>query len=166
MSDIATLFRKLTTGVYVIGVSDGSAHDAFTAACVMQVSYQPLQLSLAINPEHASYKLLLAGRAWTVSVLRSDQIEWARRFGTETPQGTDKMHGVAWGSAGSGVPYLKEALAYFDCRMVADYAGGDHRIVLGRVVGGAVLATEARPLIYAETGNLDQSAALYPTSFT
>ena len=168
MNEIWTLFHTLTTGVYIVGVSDGSVRDAFTAASVTQVSYQPLLLSFAINPEHASYKLLLAGKGWTVSVLHRDQIEWARRFGTESPQGVDKMQGVKWESAGSGLPFLKEALAYFDCRLVAEYAAGDHRLVLGKVVAGAVLSAEpdAKPLIYADTGNLDQSAALYPASFT
>jgi flavin reductase (DIM6/NTAB) family NADH-FMN oxidoreductase RutF len=168
MNEIVTLFHTLTTGVYVVGVSDGAVRDAFTAASITQVSYQPLLLSLAINPEHASYKLLLAGKGWTVSVLRRDQIEWARRFGIQSPQGVDKMQGVKWESAGSGAPFLKEALAYFECRLVAEHAAGDHRIVLGQVVAGAVLMPEsnAKPLVYADTGNLDQSAPLYPTSFT
>jgi flavin reductase (DIM6/NTAB) family NADH-FMN oxidoreductase RutF len=168
VNDIATLFHKLTTGVYVIGVSDGSVRDAFTAAAVTQVSYQPLLLTLAINPEHASYKLLLAGKGWTVSVLRHDQIEWARRFGTEAPHSVDKMRGVTWAAAGSGLPYLKQALAYLDCTLMAEHPAGDHRLVLGKVIEGSVLAADrnAKPLLYADTGNLDHSAALYPSSFT
>jgi flavin reductase (DIM6/NTAB) family NADH-FMN oxidoreductase RutF len=168
MSEMVALFRTLTTGVYVIGVSDGSVRDAFTAASVTQVSYQPLLLAFAINPEHASYKLLLAGKAWTISVLHRDQIEWARRFGTPSAHGVDKMQGMQWGSTESGVPFLQQSLAYFDCRLEAEYAAGDHRILVGKVVAGAVLTSEAnaRPLIYADTGNLDQSAALYPVGFT
>jgi flavin reductase (DIM6/NTAB) family NADH-FMN oxidoreductase RutF len=135
---------------------------------VRTVSYRPLLLSLAINPQHASYELLLAGKAWTVSVLRENQIEWARRFGTQSAQGANKMRGVNWASTRCGMPYVDQALAYFDCKLVANHAAGDHRIVLGNVVGGAVLALEAgaKPLIYADTGNLDGSAALYPAGFT
>jgi flavin reductase (DIM6/NTAB) family NADH-FMN oxidoreductase RutF len=168
MADIVALFRKLTMGVYVIGVSDGAARDAFTAASIAFASYQPLLLSLAINPQHAAYQLLLAGNAWTVSVLGRDQIEWARRFGTGSAEGAEKMAGVKWGLAGSGAPYLEQALAYFDCRLIADHPGGDHRLLLGRVEGGAILRSDAesKPLIYADTGNLDKSAALYPSDFS
>jgi len=42
MSDsIAALFQRLTQGVYVVGVSDGQARNAFTAAWVMQASFNP-----------------------------------------------------------------------------------------------------------------------------
>jgi flavin reductase (DIM6/NTAB) family NADH-FMN oxidoreductase RutF len=57
-SEIHALFRRLSSGVYVIGVADGERRDAFTAAWVMQVSYDPLLLALSINPNHASYPIL------------------------------------------------------------------------------------------------------------
>jgi hypothetical protein len=37
--------------------------------------------------------------------------------------------------------------------------------VLGHVVGGRVLAAGTEPMRYADTGNLDGSAALYPATF-
>jgi flavin reductase (DIM6/NTAB) family NADH-FMN oxidoreductase RutF len=167
MNEVVALFRKISLGVYVIAVSDGRTQDAFTAASITQVSYEPLLLSLAINPEHASYKLLRAGEGWTVSVLRDDQMEWARRFGVRSLRDSDKMQGVRWARANSQLPFLEQALAYFDCRLVAEHPAGDHRVVLGRVIGGAVLTSDAgsKPLLYADTGDLDQSAALYPRHF-
>jgi len=43
MSDsLAALFQRLTQGVYVVGVAYGEARNAFTAAWVMQVSFNPL----------------------------------------------------------------------------------------------------------------------------
>jgi flavin reductase (DIM6/NTAB) family NADH-FMN oxidoreductase RutF len=165
MNNLFTLFRKLTMGVYVIGVTDGRQRDAFTAASVAHVSYRPLLLSLAINPQHASYELLLSSKAWTISVLARDQIELARQFGTPSHAGTNKMDDIQWLTAGSGAPYLARALAYFDCRLVGDFPAGDHRITVGQVTQGGVLNTAATALIYADTANLDQSAALYPPSF-
>lgn len=61
----------------------------------------------------------------------------------------------------TGAPLLPDALACFDCQAVSDVEAGDHRLVMVRVVDGAVLAPEAQPLIYAATGDLDQSADLY-----
>jgi flavin reductase (DIM6/NTAB) family NADH-FMN oxidoreductase RutF len=45
---IAALFQCLTQGVYVVGVANGEMRDAFTAAWVMQVSFDPLLLALSI----------------------------------------------------------------------------------------------------------------------
>ena len=43
MSDsIAALFQRLTQGVYVVGVAHADVRNAFTAAWVMQVSFDPL----------------------------------------------------------------------------------------------------------------------------
>lgn len=50
---IAALFQRLTQGVYVVGVAHGEVRKAFTAAWVMQVSFEPLLLALSINPHHA-----------------------------------------------------------------------------------------------------------------
>jgi flavin reductase (DIM6/NTAB) family NADH-FMN oxidoreductase RutF len=162
---ILDLFRKLTLGVYVIGVTDGCTRDAFTAASVTQVSYRPLLLSLAINPQHASYPLLSNGRTWTVNVLRADQTELARRFGTQSPPDSNKMAGMSWGTGRLGAPFLISALAYFDCKLLCEFPAGDHRIVVGSVIKGKVLADHARPLDYASTTDMDHSAALYPTEF-
>jgi flavin reductase (DIM6/NTAB) family NADH-FMN oxidoreductase RutF len=44
------LFQRLTQGVYVVGVAHEEARNAFTAAWVMQVSFDPLLLALSVNP--------------------------------------------------------------------------------------------------------------------
>lgn len=163
--EIVALFRHLTLGVYVIGVADGAVHDAFTASAVMQASYQPLILAIAINPDHASYPIMRAGRSFAISVLAQDQMELARRFGTSASLGANKMKGISWRSARRGAPILSEALAYFECAVHEDMPAGDHHVVFGHVLDGAVLNPGVAPLKYAETHNLDGSAALYPASF-
>ena len=47
----------------MVGVAHGEVRNAFTAAWVMQVSFDPLLLALSINPHHSSYGLLKEGRA-------------------------------------------------------------------------------------------------------
>jgi flavin reductase (DIM6/NTAB) family NADH-FMN oxidoreductase RutF len=74
---IAALFQRLTQGVYVVGVAHGEVRNAFTAAWVMQVSFDPLLLALSINPHHSSYGLLRDGRAFSVNVLKKGQLELA-----------------------------------------------------------------------------------------
>lgn len=53
-SSMADLFRRLTQGVYVVGVSAGDARNAFTAAWVMQASFDPLLLALSIGARQSS----------------------------------------------------------------------------------------------------------------
>ncbi|GAC1659210.1 MAG: hypothetical protein NVS4B3_27200 [Gemmatimonadaceae bacterium] len=162
MTEIVDLFRTLTYGVYVIGVARGRRHNAFTAAWVMQVSFDPLLVAVCINPEHASYALLREGRAFSVNVLRAGQLEIARHFGTRSGRAGDKLGTIAWRPARTGSPILVDALAYVECRVTRTVRSGDHRVVLGTVISGAILNGGAMPMTYRETGDMDGSRVLYP----
>lgn len=159
------VFRRLTNGLYVVGAAHGGQRDAFTAGWITQVSFDPLLLVLSVNPTHASYPILIASGAFAVSILRQGQLELARHFGTQSGREVDKLAGQRWQSAPGGAPVLSDALGYLECRVAGRYPAGDHELVLGQVLGGRVLAPDASPMTYAETGNLDGSAALFPSTF-
>jgi flavin reductase (DIM6/NTAB) family NADH-FMN oxidoreductase RutF len=165
MSSPAELFHTLSFGVYAVGVVQGERRDIFTAAWVMQTSFDPLLLALSINPTNASYELLHAGGSFTVNVLKQGQLELARRFGTRSGRREDKLAGIRWRPGRGGAPILEEALACFDCELSGRHAAGDHELVLGKVIDGMILDPEAVPLTYADTGDMDGSAALYPAGF-
>ena len=162
VDDVAGLFRRLTLGVYAVGVTDGQRRDAFTAAWIMQASFDPLILAVSINPANASYELLHATGSFTVNVLKQGQLELARRLGTRSGRNEDKLASLRSRPGRLGSPILEDALAYFECELMGRTRAGDHELVLGRVVDGKILDRDARPLIYAETGDMDGSSALYP----
>jgi flavin reductase (DIM6/NTAB) family NADH-FMN oxidoreductase RutF len=60
---------------------------------------------------------------------------------------------------------LIEALAYFDCELIHRCPAGNHELVIGRVVEGALLHPGALPLSYCETADMDGSSGLYPDPF-
>ena len=162
-SSIADLFNRVTLGVYVVGVARGETRNAFTAAFVMQASYDPLLLALSINPNHSSYRLLTEGRAFSVNVLKKGQLQLAAHFGG--PASADKLASMEWTPGQTGVPLLHQALAWFECQVVDEHPAGDHVVVLGRVINGRLLDSEAEPMIYRETGTMDGAAALFPDGF-
>jgi flavin reductase (DIM6/NTAB) family NADH-FMN oxidoreductase RutF len=164
MSDsIAALFQRLTQGVYVVGVAHGEARNAFTAAWAMQVSFDPLLLALSINPRHSSHALLKQGRAFSVNVLKKSQLELAAHFGR--PARADKLALTEWTPGRTGAPLLREALAWFECRLVGEYPAGDHVLMLGKVIDGKLLDSMAEPMAYRETGAMDGASALFPDYF-
>jgi flavin reductase (DIM6/NTAB) family NADH-FMN oxidoreductase RutF len=166
MSDSpASLFRCLTNGVYVVGVAHGGRSNAFTAAWITQVSFDPLLLALSINPEHASHALLRDSQAFAVSILKREQLNLARHFGTQSGRDSDKITGTRWRLGEVGAPVLLDSAAYLECRVKRIVAAGDHELVLGQVIGGTLLARDVDLLSYADTGDMDGSAELYPPSF-
>jgi flavin reductase (DIM6/NTAB) family NADH-FMN oxidoreductase RutF len=164
VADVADLFRRLTTGIYVIGVAEGDRRNAFTAAWLTQVSFDPLLLALSVNPEHFSYPLLVGGGGFVVNVLSRDQIDLARAFGVHSGRDEDKLSGMTWRPAASGAPILADVLAWLECRLHQRVPAGDHEIMLGRPVAGELVSPSATPLLYPDTGDLDGSRELYPPS--
>ena len=157
---IAALFKTLTQGVYVIGVANGEERNAFTAAWVMQVSFDPLLLALSINPQHSSYRLLKEGGAFSVNVLKHGQLDLAARFGD--PARDNALSDGDWTMGRIGLPVLRDGLAYFECRFLHECPAGDHALVVGKVVDGKLLDSRAKPLTYRDTGDLDGASALFP----
>ena len=164
MNDVAALFRRLTLGVYVVGVAHEQRRAAFTAAWIMPAAYDPPMLALSINPANACHPLLLAGGRFAVSVLGQQQIELARQFGTRSSRDVDKLEGIAWHAAAGGAPVLDAALAYLECELADHWPIADRDLVSARVTGGRVLEAAATPLRYADTGALDASDALFPAA--
>jgi flavin reductase (DIM6/NTAB) family NADH-FMN oxidoreductase RutF len=160
---IAALFQRLTQGVYVVGVAHGEARNAFTAAWIMQVSYNPLQLALSINSSHSSYRLLKEGRSFSVNVLKKGQLDLANHYGRSAR--TDKLVLTDWTSDRFGPPLLREGLAWFECQIVSEHPAGDHVLVVGRVTDGKLVDTEAEPMCYRDTGAMDGASTLYPGGF-
>jgi len=152
-----SLFKQISQGVYVIGVSDGIRQNAFTAAWVMQVSFKPPLLAISINPQSTSYQILKAGGICSINVLGQHQAKLAEHFGQSA---VDKMAGHQWQSAETGAPILSESLAYFDCKVSHYTEAGDHIIAICKVVTAAQL-NEGQPLLYKSTGDLDGSSQLY-----
>jgi flavin reductase (DIM6/NTAB) family NADH-FMN oxidoreductase RutF len=159
---IAALFKRLTQGVYVVGVAHGEMRNAFTAAWVMQVSYDPLLLALSINPSHSSYLLLKEGGLFSVNVLKKGQLDLANHYGR--PVHADKLALAEWTTDHMGPPLLRDALAWFECRVVSEHPAGDHVLVLGKVIDGKLLDPDAEPMFYRETGAMDGASTLFPDS--
>jgi flavin reductase (DIM6/NTAB) family NADH-FMN oxidoreductase RutF len=159
------VFRRLTTGVYVIGAAHGGRTSAFTAAWLTQVAFEPLLVALSVNTSNASFPLLKESGGFVVNVLHEGQLDLARHFGTQSGHEVDKLHDVRWRAGQFGAPVLSAAAAFLECRVTALHSAGDHVIVIAEVVDGAVLAENARPMRYDDTGNMDGSETLYPASF-
>jgi flavin reductase (DIM6/NTAB) family NADH-FMN oxidoreductase RutF len=160
--EVADFMQTISAGVYVIGVSDGRRTNAFTASSVVPVSFKPVIVAVAVGVDHASRPVLHAGRAFTINVLKRDQLALASHFGTVSGRTANKLADVRWRPGLSGAPILVDCLAYIECELASTVAAGDHELALGRVIEGGVLARDEPPLLYRETHNLDGARDLYP----
>jgi flavin reductase (DIM6/NTAB) family NADH-FMN oxidoreductase RutF len=78
------------------------------------------------------------------------------------PAGADKLARIERKTDRLGLPLLREALAWFECEVLDEYPAGDHVLVLGKVIDGELLDSEAEPMAYCETGDMDDASPLFP----
>ncbi|HLK70922.1 MAG TPA: flavin reductase family protein [Steroidobacteraceae bacterium] len=158
---LVALMRRVTVGVYVIGVCDGGKANAFTACSVMPVSFAPVLVAIAVGQDHASLPMLRASGHFSVNVLGSEQLQLARHFGASSAREHDKLAGIAWRADSSGAPLLEAALAWLACEVQQVTRAGDHELFIARLTHGSIRLPDALPMTYAQTGNMDGSADLY-----
>ncbi len=136
---------SLPTGLYLIGSAgelDGELrHNLMTANLVLQVATDPKLVAVAVEHEALTRRLIEAGAAFAVSVLRREDRATVRRFVkpvTELVMGPDgrptEMAGHAVLSAPSGSPVLAWAASWIDCRLHALQPLGSHDLCIGEVV--------------------------------
>lgn len=144
-------FFKLSYGVYIVS---GSA-DGKDGGCVIntmaQVTSSPARLSIALNKNNYTLKLIETSGTFSGVVL-SDNVEMdlIRRFGFQSGKDVNKYDGIPHGRDGLHNPYPTEGVcARFTCRVVSTLDVGTHMLVIGEVVEAEVMDEAAQALTYA-----------------
>lgn len=147
-SQFRQLLGRFASGVTVITVPTPDGRPmGMTATSLSSVSLRPPLLSACVDHEADLHDVLVAAPEFVVNILASPQEALARRF---SDQHEDRFDGVGYHLSPEGLILLDGTLAHVICEGYAQYPGGDHTIVLGRVVGGD--ASDGRPLLYYRGG--------------
>ena len=152
MSVDPSVFRQLlgrfATGVTVLTtVDERGAPVGMTANSVASVSLVPPLVSVCVDREAAILQPLLAAPHFALNILAEHQEDVSRRFAASL---AGPFAGVGYRTSEQGLALLDGAVAHIECTREASHQAGDHYIVLGCVVGGAV--REGRPLIFYRGG--------------
>jgi flavin reductase (DIM6/NTAB) family NADH-FMN oxidoreductase RutF len=142
------LMGRFATGVTVLTVnSPGDRPLGMTASSLASVSLVPPLVSVCIDHEAELHDTILDSPVFVVNILESRQESLSRRFADPHE---DRFDGVGYHRSPEGLVLLDGALAHIQCDRFASYPGGDHTIIIGRVIGGS--AGEGRPLLYYRGG--------------
>jgi flavin reductase (DIM6/NTAB) family NADH-FMN oxidoreductase RutF len=142
------LMGRFATGVTILtvnGVDDRPL--GMTASSLASVSLVPPLVSVCVDHEAELHDTILASPVFVVNILESGQEALSRRF---ADRHEDRFDGVGYHRSPEGLVLLDGALAHLECEHFASVPGGDHTIIIGRVIGGSV--GEGRPLLYYRGG--------------
>ncbi len=139
---------RFATGVTILTVNGtGDRPLGMTASSLASVSLVPPLVSVCVDHEAELHDTILASQIFVVNVLESHQESLSRRFADPHE---DRFDGIGYHRNPEGLVLLEGALAHIECDRFATYPGGDHTIVIGRVIGGTT--GDGRPLLYYRGG--------------
>lgn len=125
------------TGVTVVAALDGEGGPVgLTVNSFTSVSLDPPLVLVCIDRGSGSHDVLLDAGSFTVNVLAGDQGEVAARFATDPAH--QRFDDLPWRPGPTGAPVLEGAASWLACVLDARHPGGDHSILVGRVVAGEV----------------------------
>lgn len=136
------------TGVTVITAApEGEPPVGLAVGSFASLSLDPPLVLFCAAKQSSSWPKIRDAGVFCVNVLAEDQEEVCRQFAGKG----DKYAGIGWKPGHTGAPILAGVLAWIDCRVEQVLDGGDHDIVVGRVLDLEV-AHEGRPLVFFRGG--------------
>ncbi|MBD2837800.1 flavin reductase [Pseudomonas sp. JM0905a] len=123
---------NFATGVTVMTATapDGT-RVGVTANSFNSVSLEPPLILWSIDKRSSSLAVFEQASHFAVNILAADQIDLSNQFARPRD---DKFEGVAAESGIGGAPLLPDCAARFECEMHQRVEGGDHWILIGKVV--------------------------------
>ncbi len=148
------MMGRFATGVTVITVQHGDLMHGMTANAFSSVSLDPPLVLVCIGRESRMASLLDGAGGFAVNFLSVDQEAVSRQFA-----GRDREPGsrTEWLQHGPVAPLVPGSLGAISCSIEQSYDGGDHWIVVGRVLElhEADPASSRMPLLFYESRYAD-----------
>ena len=137
------------TGVTIITAIDGTEPVGLTAQSFQSLSLDPPLILFSAQKTSSTLPRLQSAKELCVNILGEDQEALCRSFAAS---GADKYRGVGWqpGPA-TGAPVLNGVLGWVEARITEEIDGGDHLIVVARILD-LDLEHEGRPLLFYRGG--------------
>ncbi|WP_213451287.1 flavin reductase [Rhizomonospora bruguierae] len=143
----STRFRHvvshLASGVTVLTARDGESVYGMTASSVTSLSVDPPMMLACVNRAVPTAGGISRSGSFGVNVLGEGQGDIAEQFATRS---RNKFRGIQVRAGELGMPLILDALAYLECEVVEEIAGGTHVIFIGQVRSAS--ARVGHPLTY------------------
>ena len=120
------------TGITIVTTIDSEGEPVgMTVNSFASVSLEPPLVLWSVGDHARSFDTFSNTDHYAVHVLHEGQQALSNRFAS---RGEDKFADLDWTIGDAGSPILPDYAACFQCKMEAVYPGGDHNILVGRVV--------------------------------
>ncbi len=135
MIDTDTLF-KIQYGMYIVTSKLNDKLNGQIATTVMQVSNDPIQLSVCLSNQTYTHEMVQQSKVFGVSILNQNTpMTFIGKFGYKSGRNTDKCAEVDYEQNLTGAPLIvNHALVVLECNVVKKLNLDTHTIFVGNLL--------------------------------
>jgi flavin reductase (DIM6/NTAB) family NADH-FMN oxidoreductase RutF len=162
---IQDVMAQMPYGLYIVGSHRGDDVDGMMADWVMQVSFSPRLVAVALENDARTLENLRSNRVFSMNLLsaESSSMALAAKFAqpyydakvggraSSPVRVHHKLDGIAYTRSPGGCPVLDDAIAWLECEAREFVPTGDHTLVIAHVRAGGRQG-EGEPLTSTYTG--------------
>ncbi|NND83262.1 MAG: flavin reductase family protein [Gammaproteobacteria bacterium] len=133
LKQFRNVLGSFMTGVTVVTARtpDGE-RIGFTANSFTSLSLEPPLVLVCLADSSANYRAFRDNGSFAINILTDHQRDISNTFASPV---ADRFANLAVREERTGSPIIEDCLAWLDCEMHETVDGGDHVILIGRVVG-------------------------------
>jgi 3-hydroxy-9,10-secoandrosta-1,3,5(10)-triene-9,17-dione monooxygenase reductase component len=136
---------QFVTGVTLVAIEAEDQVKAMTANAFTSLSLDPPLVLFCVNKTSKTGRLVQSVKGFSINILRHDQQALATYFaGVWKEPARPVFRFIEW----EGGPRLEECVAAVGCALHSIVDGGDHWIVIGRVLAMHVDPAARHPLVF------------------
>ena len=127
-------FGQFVTGITVVTARTATGLPiGITANSFASVSLEPALVSWCIDEKSTRFNEFIAAKYYSISILNAEQQDISNLFAERSWDGT-VFDDADWFAGLNEVPQLTGVGTRFHCEQQDVYIGGDHRIIVGKVL--------------------------------
>ncbi len=144
--ELRNAFGLFATGVTIITANaEGYKPFGVTANSFSSLSLDPPLLLWSLQKNSDTWDAFEVATRFAVNILSADQQNMSNRY---AKKGDHHLAPDEYTLGDSGCAILKNCLASFECEATERYEGGDHIILVGKIVELNCSDPEAAPLVF------------------
>jgi flavin reductase (DIM6/NTAB) family NADH-FMN oxidoreductase RutF len=146
-NQLRLVMRRWASGVSVVSTRYQGFNHGMTVSSFASVSLDPQLIAVSLMNNSRTHDLVINAGVFGITILSSDQEEISKIFAGQIPESENRYDGLETWTLLTGSPFLKEGLAFLDCKLADVYDYGTNSLLIGKVI-----ATKVRdgglPLLY------------------
>ncbi|MFF2730662.1 flavin reductase family protein [Streptomyces sp. NPDC058008] len=144
-----TAMGRFPTGVTLLTRGSGEDTIVMTLNSLTSVSLDPMLILVSVKADGRMRPRISRAGSFAVNVLSEAQRGLAQHFcRPDRSEGTEAMLRLSAEEGITGNAVLPDAEAYLECVLEAEYAAGDHTLLIGRVVALSGGRSAPDPLLF------------------